>query len=180
MPFNYYRRLNRRQQKIYEQSDSIEEVALPQPKLLRHAVSSIETALADENKAKVQDASSQLVRGITQQLKIPKVSVKVLARRPSDSWGELHGLYEPAEKGTIALITVWMRTAKRRQVVAFKTYLRTLLHEISHHLDYEYFSLPDSYHTEGFYKRENHLYLLLTQTDVKPEPLQYDLLSADQ
>jgi hypothetical protein len=51
-----------------------------------------------------------------------------------------------------------MRTAQRRQVVAFRSFLRTLLHEISHHLDYELFKLSESYHTEGFYKRESSLF----------------------
>ena len=49
-------------------------------------------------------------------------------------------------------------TAKRRQIVAFRTFLRTLIHELCHHLDYELFKLADSFHTEGFYKRENDLY----------------------
>jgi len=52
---------------------------------------------------------------------------------------------------------VWMRTAKHRRVVAFRTYLRTLLHELCHHLDYELLKLPDSFHTEGFYRRESSL-----------------------
>ena len=51
-----------------------------------------------------------------------------------------------------------MRTAKRRQVVAFRTYLRTLLHEVCHHLDYELLKLADSFHTEGFFKRESSLF----------------------
>ncbi|MDH3690664.1 MAG: hypothetical protein OEU36_14540, partial [Gammaproteobacteria bacterium] len=73
-------------------------------------------------------------------------------------WGELHGLYEPAEENPLAHITVWMRTAQRRKVVAFRTFLRTLLHEYCHHLDYEHFELEDSFHTEGFYKRESSLF----------------------
>jgi hypothetical protein len=51
-----------------------------------------------------------------------------------------------------------MRTAKQRRVVAFKSFLRTLLHELCHHLDYELYRLPDSFHTEGFYKRESSLF----------------------
>jgi hypothetical protein len=50
-----------------------------------------------------------------------------------------------------------MRTAQRRQVVKFRTFLRTLLHELCHHLDYELLRLADSFHTEGFYKRESSL-----------------------
>ena len=51
-----------------------------------------------------------------------------------------------------------MRTARQRRVVAFRTYLRTLLHELGHHLDYRYLQLADSFHTQGFYQRESSLF----------------------
>jgi hypothetical protein len=54
-----------------------------------------------------------------------------------------------------------MRTVARKQVVAFKTFLRTILHELCHHLDYELYKLPETFHTEGFYKRESSLYYQL-------------------
>jgi len=88
---------------------------------------------------------------------VPPIRVRVLAQRPSDDYGELHGLYEPEEGATPARITVWMRTAQRRQVVAFRSFLRTLCHEVCHHLDYELFALEETFHTEGFYKRESAL-----------------------
>ena len=50
-----------------------------------------------------------------------------------------------------------MRTHANEQVVAFRTFLRTLLHEVLHHLDYVHFHLPESFHTEGFFKRESSL-----------------------
>ena len=50
-----------------------------------------------------------------------------------------------------------MRTAARKDVVAFKTFLRTLIHELCHHLDYELYKMPETFHTEGFYKRESTL-----------------------
>jgi hypothetical protein len=92
--------------------------------------------------------------------------VQVLAARPHAKWGELHGLYT-AERGKIPTIQLWMRTAKQRRVVAFRTYLRTLLHEVGHHLDYTLLRLRDSYHTEGFYKRESSLFHQLV-TDQAP------------
>ena len=58
--------------------------------------------------------------------------VEVLAARPHARWGELHGLYT-ADRGQMPNIQLWMRTAKQRRVVAFRTYLRTLLHEVGHH-----------------------------------------------
>ena len=51
-----------------------------------------------------------------------------------------------------------MRTAQRKQVVAFRTFLRTFLHELCHHLDYELLRLAETFHTEGFYKRESSLF----------------------
>jgi hypothetical protein len=51
-----------------------------------------------------------------------------------------------------------MRTAAHKRVVAFRTFLRTLLHELCHHLDYDLLALPDSFHTEGFFKRESSLF----------------------
>jgi hypothetical protein len=82
----------------------------------------------------------------------------VLSVRPSDDWGELHGLYLPEDEGQPAKIQVWMRTAKHKKVVAFKSFLRTLLHELCHHLDYEHFGFPETFHTEGFYSRESSLF----------------------
>jgi hypothetical protein len=55
-------------------------------------------------------------------------------------------------------MSLWMRTAKHKRIVAFRSFLRTFLHEFCHHLDYHLYNLPDSYHTEGFYKRESSLF----------------------
>ena len=96
---------------------------------------------------------------------MPKIRVRVLAQRPADDSGELHGLYEPDDAGTPARVSVWMRTAARRDVVAFKTFLRTLVHELCHHLDYELYKLPETFHTEGFYKRESTLANALLQQE---------------
>ena len=175
MPFDYYRRLNQRQKRVYQRSDGIVRVELPHVEMLHDTVIVLQQALAEENRARIQKLSNQLLQGISQQLNTPIPQVKVLARRPSDDWGELHGLYEPADEGGTALITVWMRTAKRKQVVAFKTFLRTLLHEMLHHLDYEYFGLQESFHTEGFYKRENNLFQSLTSSAQPTVPFQYEL-----
>jgi hypothetical protein len=43
------------------------------------------------------------------------------------------------------------------RVVAFRTFLRTLVHELGHHLDYRYLKLGGSQHTEGFFRRESSL-----------------------
>jgi hypothetical protein len=160
VPFAYYARLNRSQQAIYRRSDSIVEIPLPQPERLHPMVAALERALGTEDRGATQTATAQLVRGLTEALIIPAVRVEVLAARPHAQWGELHGLYT-AERGRAPRIQVWMRTAKQKRVVAFRTFLRTLLHEVGHHLDYTLLRLPDSYHTEGFYKRESSLFYQL-------------------
>ena len=157
MPFSYYRRLTRAQQRVYQQSDGVAAVRLPGAKDLRPLAEALAVALASEDRAAVQSVADRLLAGMTTALKVPPLRTQVLSVRPSKSWGELHGLYTPAGQGGVARVTLWMRTAQRHQAVKFRTFLRTLLHELGHHLDYELIGLPDSFHTEGFYKRESSL-----------------------
>jgi hypothetical protein len=154
--FAYYRKLTARQKRIYDKSDAITELKLSQASRFGLCVRDLNKWLAAENKTEVQKAAQRLANGLSEVFEVPRVVVKVLARRPSRNWGELHGLYE-AEEDAHPVITVWMRTAQRKQVVAFKTFLRTIIHEFMHHLDYARFRLADSFHTEGFYKRESAL-----------------------
>jgi hypothetical protein len=56
------------------------------------------------------------------------------------------------------LIRVWMRTAVRKEVTSFGTFLSTLCHEFCHHLDFKKFGFIDSWHTRGFYERAGVLY----------------------
>jgi len=120
-------------------------------------VARIAAALLEDNRAAVQRECQALVDALVAGYHVPKVRVRILAARPADGYGELHGLYEPEEGRTPPRLTAWMRTAQRRQVVAFKTFLRTVVHELCHHLDYELFALEETFHTEGFYKRESSL-----------------------
>jgi hypothetical protein len=160
MPFEYYARLSPRNQKIYRASDVITQVRLPKPELLFPFVELLREALVAERRPEVEAAAERLVHGIAEMLEVGPASVQVLAARPSSRYGELHGLYTSDPPG-IPRIQVWMRTARHRRVVAFRTFLRTLLHEAGHHLDYTYLKLPDSFHTEGFFKRESSLFYQL-------------------
>jgi hypothetical protein len=114
--------------------------------------------LESGDRAGVEAACQALVDGINARLATPSVRVRVLERRPANAQGELQGLYEPDEvTGGAARISVWMRTARKVQVVKFRTFLRTLVHEVCHHLDYEHYKLAETFHTEGFYARESAL-----------------------
>jgi hypothetical protein len=167
MPFAYYRRLSRRQQAIYRRSDAI--VAIPltgETAALRDFAHDIARALSEDNALRVQAVSRRLIDSIIARLGVASVGVTVLAVRPHNDWGELHGFYRPATETTPSSIVLWMRTAQRKQVVAFRTFLRTLLHELCHHLDYTLFDLRHSFHTQGFYRRESSLMRQLAPAEL--------------
>lgn len=158
MVFAYFKKLSASQKRVYRKSDEITALQLTRAGALQPDVEKLRTALERERREEVEVLCRTIARGITEDLHAPPLRVNVHAVRPSASWGELHGLYEPAEGRASALISLWMRTAKHRRVVAFRSFFRTLLHELCHHLDYELFRLPDSFHTEGFYTRESSLF----------------------
>jgi hypothetical protein len=161
MVFAYYKSLSPRQKRIYLQSDRVGAVELPRPGRFHPLVENLAGALLREDRRSTEAICRELLAGMSADLGVAVPRVEVLAARPSRSWGELHGLYTLPAGKSLPLITVWMRTAQRRQVVAFRTFLRTVLHELGHHLDYALLKLADSFHTEGFYKRESSLMLQL-------------------
>jgi len=156
--FSFYERLTARQQSIYRQSDDIKYLRLKTVDKLQLDAKKLGEILESEQLGDVQLICQQIANEIISQIKAPPVNVEVLSVRPSDDRGELHGLYLPEDDGATARIQVWMRTAKHKRVVAFKSFLRTLLHELCHHLDYEHFGFPETFHTEGFYSRESSLF----------------------
>jgi hypothetical protein len=158
MVFPYYKKLSPAQKRIYLKSDEIHTVPLPDAKALHPLIPQLLSALEHEDRERTEEICIALARGLTSRLGVPLLRLKVLAVRPVTGSEELHGLYELAEGRASAVIILWMRTAKHRRVVAFRSFLRTLLHEMCHHLDYHLYHLPDSYHTEGFYKRESSLF----------------------
>jgi hypothetical protein len=160
VPFAYYDRLSRRDKAIYDRSDAVASIALPQPEPLRPMVDVLRQGLERDDRRVVEAAAQMLARAVTESLGVEPVDVGVLAVRPRLREAELHGLYT-RDPGRRARIRVWMRTVRYRRVVAFRTFLRTLLHEVCHHLDYTHLRLADSFHTEGFFKRESSLFYQL-------------------
>lgn len=63
-----------------------------------------------------------------------------------------------------------MFTARRWQMV-YRTFLRTLVHELGHHLDFEGFGLDESFHNDGFSKREYALFRgIVGEPPAAPNP----------
>ncbi len=152
---------NLRWVRTQQQSNRIGAVRLFVSPVLRQAVTDLGPALASGCPEHVQPVVQTIANEICSALKVPPVTVLVERVRPHNQRGELHGLYT-ARKGSVATIRLWMLTAKRQKVAAFKTFLRTLLHELCHHLDYHLLHLGDSVHCEGFYKRESSLFHQIT------------------
>lgn len=155
MPFDYYKHLAPELKSVYRKSDSISSVAVPNLTELSKLAARIDEALESAKREKISDASNAFATAFFAALQVPNVRVHVRSTRPSSDHGELHGLYTFATDEDPARIEVWMRTAAHRQVVRFRTYLRTLVHEMLHHLDVTLYALPESFHTEGFYRRES-------------------------
>ena len=157
-PFAYFDRLSAASKRTYRKSDRIARVELPEVERLVPLASAIALPLGNASVAGVREACQRLVDELNRQLETPPVVVKVLERRPANAEYELQGLYEPDEvTGGTARITVWMRTAKKENVVKFRTFLRTVVHELCHHFDYELHGFAETFHTQGFYSRESTL-----------------------
>ena len=157
MPFAYYDNLSMDQQRVYRMSDGVAALRVREPHALAPLVEALRQALDSGERAVLERATARLADALCERLDVASVQVEVLEARPSSETGELHGLYT-LEPGRRPRLQVWMRTAKHARVVAFRTYLRTFLHELCHHLDFLLLELPDSFHTEGFFKRESSLF----------------------
>jgi hypothetical protein len=176
----FYHRLPLRAQRCYLASDSIERFPLKPSPAAFTMVADLMTALEGGAPSIVQRGSQALLNEVCRLLLVRPVRLEVRSVRPHNSRGELHGLFYPraptpsARSRTAAsvagepLIVLWMRTAQRHDVVKPRTFMRTLMHELGHYLDYALLKLDDSYHSGGFYQRESFLVRTLFPADSPP------------
>lgn len=154
--FAYYRRLSRADKAIYRESDEYGSIELEDARALTPLASEIGEALIADDRIRVEKLTQRLVTGVCTQMGVGSPGVRVMAVRPRSASSELYGLYVRHEDERPVLM-VWMRTAAREKPVAHRTYLRTVFHEVCHHLDYDLLELGDSFHTQGFFQRESSL-----------------------
>jgi hypothetical protein len=142
----------------FQESDRIKMLDLPQDGRLPSIARGIESAMKAGYNAAVRRASENFLELASNFYKVPDCGLRVLSARPlrvrEHMATELFGDYTPETM----LIRVWMRTAVRKEVTSFGTFLSTLCHEFCHHLDFQRFGFPDSWHTRGFYERAGALY----------------------
>jgi len=140
------------------ESDRIKSLELPQNGRLPSISKSIELAMKGGNTTGVRRACADFLSAASRFYNVPECSIRVLAARPlrvREHWAtELFGDYNPETM----LIRVWIRTAVRKEITSFGTFLSTLCHEFCHHLDFRKFGFSDSWHSRGFYERAAALY----------------------
>ncbi len=140
------------------ESDELRTLDLPTGGNLPTIASSIESAIEDGTPASVGRVCAHFLAELAAFYGVPRCDIRVLAARPlrvrESGTSELFGDY----KADIRLVRVWMRTAVRKEVTSFGTFLSTLCHEFCHHLDFYKYEFPNSWHTRGFYERAAALY----------------------
>jgi hypothetical protein len=139
-------------------SDRIKTLDLPQSGDLAEIARRLESAMKADKIRDVRSACTEFLATASSFYEVPTCGVRVLAARPlrtrEHETFELFGDYAPESM----LIRVWMRTAVRKEVTSFGTFLSTFCHEFCHHLDFNKFGFVDSWHTRGFYERAAVLY----------------------
>ena len=149
------------------ESDRIKTLDLPQDGRLLEIAQSIESAMKDETSVAVRRACAEFLGAASEFYKVSECGVRVLAARPlrvREHWStELFGDYDPETM----LIRLWMRTAVRKEITSYGTFLSTLCHEFCHHLDFQRLKFLDSWHTRGFYERAAALYHHARGTPLK-------------
>ena len=140
------------------ESDRIKTLDLPQDGCLLRCAKSIESAMKAGTTVDARRACAEFLALASSFYRVSTPGIRVLAARPlkvRESWAtELFGDYNPETM----LIRLWMRTAVRKEITSFGTFLSTLCHEFCHHLDFQRLRFPDSWHTRGFYERTATLY----------------------
>jgi hypothetical protein len=140
------------------ESDRMRTLDLPKDAYLLAIARSVESGMKTTHAASVRRLCAEFLGTASEFYEVPDCGIRVLAARPlrvRENWtSELFGDYSPETM----LIRVWLRTAVRKEITSFGTFLSTLCHEFCHHLDYQKFRFRDSWHTRGFYERAAALY----------------------
>jgi hypothetical protein len=144
--------------KLFLASDQLAIIPLPSDDRLSSIAAQIELAMKGGTIKDVARTCEQFLTTASDFYQVRRCPVRVLAARPlrvrEHSTIELFGDYHPHNM----LIRVWMRTAVRKEITSFGTFLSTLCHEFCHHLDFHRFRFGNSWHTRGFYERTGVLY----------------------
>lgn len=147
----------RAEKKAYEISNRLDSVDFQVTPSMRRKVGDLAVWLAAGDKSKVRGATQAVIGLLCAAARVPAARLSLRDRAHAEFRGDkmvvrLYGVCAPDGS-----ITLSFRTAVRRKVFAFKTYLNTLTHEFMHHYDHQRLKLGASFHTRGFYQRVREL-----------------------
>src|ERR1700732_89885 len=143
----------------FRQSEELTSIELPPSPKLANLAQVIGSVMKEGSRAEVRAACAEFLNAAAAFYNVKAPEVRALAARPlrvrECGWQiELFGDYSLDS----AQIRIWTRTAVRKQVTSFGTFLSTLCHEFGHHVDCQKFAFSRSPHTRGFYERAAVLY----------------------
>src|SRR5215471_3425676 len=118
---------------LFTESDRVNTLGLPTDDRLRRIATAIEVAIKIGKTPGVLALSREFLDTGADFYQVKHCRPLRVKER---STLELFGDYHP---DTI-LIRVWMKTAVRKEVTSFGTFLSTLCHEFCHHLDFQRYS----------------------------------------
>ena len=152
----------------FRESERLTCVELPAGSELSQLAGVIHSAMSEGTRDQVRRACADFLNAAAAFYGVRSPEVRALAARPlrvrEGGWQtELFGDYSLTD----GVIRIWTRTAVRKQVTSFGTFLSTLCHEFCHHLDCQKFGFSRSPHTRGFYERAATLYHHARGTPVK-------------
>jgi hypothetical protein len=162
-------RPSRKTPRQFIESDQLHSLKLPTDERLRSAASFIESAMEADSCGAIREACADFLKAASSFYEVPSPEIRVLTARPlrmrEGGWAsELFGDYAPQTMQ----MRIWTRTAVRKQMTSFGTFLSTLCHEFCHHLDCQSLGFRSSPHTRGFYERTAALYHHARGTPRKP------------
>ena len=152
------RRFSRAEKRAYALSNAIAGVDFKVTPSMRRKVDEVAQWLAAGDKAQVRAATQAVLDLLCEAARIPpaRLTLKDTAYAKFRGGKAVWKLYGTCERD--GAISVAFRTAVRRQVFAFRTFLNTVVHEFMHHYDNARLKLAASFHTSGFYHRVRNLY----------------------
>ena len=152
----------------FRESERLTRIELPATSRLLQLAQVINSVMQEGTRDEVRRACAEFLGAAAASYSVRAPEVRALAARPlrvrEGGWQtELFGDYSIAN----LVIRIWTRTAVRKQVTSFGTFLSTLCHEFCHHLDCQKFGFRGSPHTRGFYERAALLYHHARGTPLK-------------
>ena len=162
------RQFSAREQEAYALSNAKTGVDFKITPSMRRKVGDLAIWLAEGDKSRVKETTQLVLDLLCAAAEIPPATLELKETAEARFRGDklVMKLYGTCEQdGTI---TVAFKTAVRRKVFAFKTYLNTVIHEYVHWYDARKLNLGASFHTKGFYQRVRGVYAQLLPENVEP------------